>query len=176
MGEKRRYTEGLFSAEKVLEGIDVREGMTVIDMGFGNGYMSLNFSERVGGSGSVIAVDVNSEQVEDFKRSGLPENIEVICADATVGTGLDDSIADVIYISTVFHIFSGDKLKSFIKEIKRLLKSDGVIVIVEIIKAETGFGPPMDKRYSEEEVVALTGMTEVGRTMVSDAFYMLTLK
>src|SRR5438445_5820432 len=43
--------------EKVLDALNIREGMTVVDVGAGVGYFSLRLARRVRNDGRVLAVD-----------------------------------------------------------------------------------------------------------------------
>src|SRR5262245_8739409 len=43
--------------EKVLDALDIRPGMTVADIGAGNGYFTLRLARRVKDTGKVLAVD-----------------------------------------------------------------------------------------------------------------------
>ncbi len=46
----------------------VREGMTVLEPGPGMGFFTIELARRVGGSGRVIAVDVQAKMLEGLKR------------------------------------------------------------------------------------------------------------
>ena len=49
---------------KKLFGKYIKEGMTVIDIGCGGGFVTLGFAEMVGRSGKVIAADLQTEMLE----------------------------------------------------------------------------------------------------------------
>ena len=78
--------------------------------------------------------------------------IEPLVGDITKETGLATSSLDLVYLSTVIHGFSKTQIEGFLKEVKRLLKPDGRLAVVEIKKEETPFGPPLDIRFSPEEL------------------------
>ena len=46
----------------------VREGMTVLDLGCGPGFFSVEMARRVGESGSVIAVDLQEGMLERLRK------------------------------------------------------------------------------------------------------------
>ena len=71
---------------------------------------------------------------------------------------MEESSIDLIYLSTVFHGFQEDQIANFQKEIKRLLKPNARLAIVEIQKQDTPFGPPMDIRFSPEELIQTINM------------------
>ncbi|MGD2095732.1 MAG: hypothetical protein PVH77_12065, partial [Phycisphaerales bacterium] len=76
------------------------------------------------------------------------------------------------YLSTVFHGFSKDQIEGFEKEAKRLLKEGGKLAIVEIQKQETPFGPPLDIRYSPEDLRTTISLTPKAVIEVGQYFYM----
>jgi ubiquinone/menaquinone biosynthesis C-methylase UbiE len=48
----------------------------------------------------------------------------------------------------VFHIFSEAQIEGFATEIKRILKPNARLAIVNIKKEDTSFGPPIEMRSS----------------------------
>jgi ubiquinone/menaquinone biosynthesis C-methylase UbiE len=70
------------------------------------------------------------------------------------------------------HGFSIQQLQGFLTEAKRLLKPNGILAIVEIEKKETNFGPPLNLRYSPEELQEVVPMAPLSTVRVGDHFYM----
>ena len=66
---------------------------------------------------------------------------------------LEDASIDLVYLSAVFHIFSETRIEGFVKEMKRILKPEARLAIVNINKKETSFGPPIERRSSPEELI-----------------------
>ena len=89
--------------------------LRVIDVGCGNGYMSKEFSQLVGQSGKVFAIDRSKEAIEELKKEIMVTNIEPMEADITNKTPIADKSIDLIYLSTVFHIFSKEQIAHFQK-------------------------------------------------------------
>ena len=110
---------------------------TVLDAGCGNGYMSKLFSGKVAAPGKVYALDPDSRAISVLKEEIQGSNIEAMEGDITVETPIEEQSIDLIYLSTVFHGFSGKQLPGFFKEVNRLLKTDGLLAIVEFKKRET---------------------------------------
>jgi ubiquinone/menaquinone biosynthesis C-methylase UbiE len=65
----------------------------------------------------------------------------------------------LIYLSTVLHGFSEDQRNNFLVEEKRLLKPKVRLAIIEIQKQDTPFGPPLDIRFSPEELKEIINLT-----------------
>jgi len=78
----------------------------------------------------------------------------------------------LVYLSTVFHIFSDIQIVGFEKEITRILKSKAQLAIVNIHKEETPFGPPLEMRSSPEELRQKLSLTPKELIEVGDYFYM----
>jgi len=78
----------------------------------------------------------------------------------------------LIYVSMVIHGFSQAQMKGFMKEVKHLLKPDGQLAIVEIKKEETPFGPPIEIRFSPEELKKTISLTPANLIDVGQFCYM----
>ena len=176
-GEEKHHhggksSESLLDKEPILKALNIQPGLTILDAGCGNGYMSKIFSEKVTQSGKVYALDPDTESIEILKKEALESNIEAMEGDITRPTPLNSSSIDLIYLSTVFHGFMKQEIPGFVKEAKRLLKPNGVLAIVEIEKKETPFGPPMNIRFSPEELRNTIPLAPVNTIQVGEHFYM----
>jgi ubiquinone/menaquinone biosynthesis C-methylase UbiE len=167
-----RFTEGLIDSKLVLKALDIEAGQTILDAGCGNGYMAKLFSQQVGRSGKVYALDLNPHFTEILKNEVKGTNIETIEGDITKPTRLKPTSIDIIYLSTVFHVFSQHQRQGFLQEVKRLLKLKAFLAIVEIEKKETLFGPPLNLRYSPEELKKTVLLNPVNTVQVGEHFYM----
>ncbi len=108
----------------------INEGMTVLDLGCGPGFFTMDMAKMVGASGKVVAADLQDGMLEILKkkieRSGL-KNIELYITPKDK-LGLTEKF-DFILIFYVLHEIP-DQL-ALLKEIKTLLKPDGKVLIVE---------------------------------------------
>jgi len=75
----------------MLDHLDARPGMKVLEIGTGSGYNAALLSYLVGPGGKVISIDIVPELTELAKRNlekiGSPENVELITADGSGGYG-----------------------------------------------------------------------------------------
>ncbi len=92
--------------------------------------------------------------------------------DITGRTAIPSSSVDLLYLSTVFHIFKPAQVESFVSEVKRILKPGGTLAVVEIVKQKTPIGPPMEMRTSPEEMKQAVGLTAGDCYTVGEFFYM----
>lgn len=171
-----KSSERRLNKDIILKELNIRSGQTILDAGCGNGYMSKEFSKILNNTGKVYALDPDKAAIEILKEETKGTNIEPIVGDITKKTQIEGTSVDLIYLSTVFHGFSKDEIDGFQKEVKRLLKPNAILAIVEIIKEETPFGPPLDIRFSPEELQRTITLTTKDLVDVGKYFYMLTFK
>lgn len=171
-----KFTEGLLDNETILKALKIQSGQTVLDAGCGNGYMSKLFAQKVSPDGKVFALDPDSHFINILKSEIQGTCIETIEADITQPIKITPASVDLIYISTVIHGFSKDQMLGFIEEVNRLLKPGGTLAVVEIEKKETAFGPPLNLRYSPEELIEIIPLTPEGTVQAGEHFYMQTFR
>jgi ubiquinone/menaquinone biosynthesis C-methylase UbiE len=169
---RAKFTEDLLDNERILKALNIQTGQTILDAGCGNGYMSKLFAEEVTRSGKVYAVDTDPYFLSVLKDETQGTNIETIEGDITKTTLLKASSLDLIYISTVIHVFSKTQMQGFLSEAKRLLKPEAMLAIVEIEKKATPFGPPLEFRYSPEELKKIVPLVPVDTVQAGEHFYM----
>jgi len=117
--------------KKRVSGFGIEEGMTVVDYGCGPGRYSTVFAGLVGAEGKVYAVDIHELAIEAIKKKMEKHNlrnIEPVLAEG-YNSGLPDNIADVVCALDMF--FGIKNPAEFLAELKRITKSDGVLVIDE---------------------------------------------
>jgi ubiquinone/menaquinone biosynthesis C-methylase UbiE len=116
---------------KLLEELRIEQGMTVCDLGCGNGYYTLDLARQVGSNGKVLAVDIQPEMlhllVERAKQAGV-ENIEPIQSEP-FDPKLPDEAIDLILLVDVYHEFSFPV--HMLRAMRESLKPGGRIALVE---------------------------------------------
>jgi len=173
---KGRSSERHLNRDIVLKELNIRSGQTILDAGCGSGYMSKEFSKILNNTGKVFALDPDKAAIEMLKKETKGTNIKPIIGDITKETKIEDSSVDLIYLSTVFHGFSEGEIDGFQKEVKRLLKPNAVLAIVEFKKVETPFGPPLKIRYSPEELKKTITLTPKFFVEVGEYFYVMAFE
>ena len=117
-----------------IKKFDIKKGMTIVDYGCGPGRYSIRFAREVGPEGKVYAVDIHEMAIqaveEKIRKYGL-KNIETKLAKGyennVYDTGIQNETADMVCAIDMFFIIK--KPTDFLKEIKRILKKDGILVI-----------------------------------------------
>ena len=167
-----KFSEGLLDDETILANLNIYVGQTILDAGCGNGYMAKKFSKLVGNTGKIYALDPDQVSIANLKKEVEKTNIEAVVGDITKPTGLRASSIDLVYLSTVFHLFSKSQIQGFAAEIKRILKPNARLAIVNIKKEDTPFGPPVEMRSSPEELRKKVPLVPKLLIEVSEHFYM----
>jgi ubiquinone/menaquinone biosynthesis C-methylase UbiE len=168
-----KFSEGLLNDEIILDNLNICISQTILDAGCGNGYMAKKFSKLVGNTGKIYALDPDKELITNFKKEvGKESNINAFVGDSTKRTDLKNSSVDLVYLSTVFHIFSDIQIVCFENEIARILKPKAQLAIINIKKEETPFGPPLEMRSSPEELRQKLSFVPKELIEVGEHFYM----
>lgn len=148
--------EKILPAVKILSRFSLKENQRLADLGCGQGYFALKAAEIVGVQGAVKAVDIVSEQLQvprhKAQECGLAERIETYLAHGE-SIPLPDRDMDRGLIANVLHELK-DPL-NFLRDTRRILKSDGEVWVIEWQKKETPMGPPLKERRSLEEWITM---------------------
>ena len=113
----------------------VQEGQSFLDYGCGTGSFTIPAAKIVGKTGKVFALDYFPRQLEMVERQSQKEglsNIETILSDRS--TGLPDECIDVIWMCDVLHEIK--ERRAVLKELHRVLRSEGVLAIHDGMKDE----------------------------------------
>jgi ubiquinone/menaquinone biosynthesis C-methylase UbiE len=115
----------------LLANLGLKPGMTVCDMGCGNGFYSLPIARLVGPTGRVLAVDIQPEMLKMLEEREAAENLTNI--DTILGLlhdpKLPEGTVDLILLVDVYHEFSHPE--QMLTAMRRALKPDGRIALVE---------------------------------------------
>ncbi len=117
--------------EAMVEQLKLKPGMTVCDLGCGNGFHTIPMSKIVGKDGKVYAVDVQPEMLEMLSRridEERIENIELLLG-SVIDPKLPEGELDLVLMVDVYHEFSHPDL--MLSRIRKSLKPDGVVALVE---------------------------------------------
>jgi ubiquinone/menaquinone biosynthesis C-methylase UbiE len=112
----------------------VREGMLVIEPGCGMGFFTLDLARMVGGTGRVVAVDVQERMLAGLRRraarAGLTERVETRLATAE-GLGLADLAGRVDLVVAIHVVHEVPDTRAFFAELTAALKPGAVLLVIE---------------------------------------------
>ena len=123
--------------ERILEAVRVQEGSKVADIGCHQGYLTVKLAEKVGDSGKVYSVDIDSYQLsqlkENLEQRKLLERVEIIKGDYD-NPKLPLGILDAVVIIDSYHEM--DDYNKILEHIFDALKPGGRFVLIEPIAPE----------------------------------------
>jgi ubiquinone/menaquinone biosynthesis C-methylase UbiE len=159
-------------ADKVLKEIGLKNSDSFLDVGSGEGYLSIAASKIVGEKGKVYALDSHQESIDRLREHIHREkisNLEAIVADATRKIPLENGIVDVCLMANVLHGFAHDKeVARVMHEISRLMKTGGTFAVVDFKKIDPPPGPPSSIRLAPDEVEAKLSKYGFRKTRIAD--------
>jgi ubiquinone/menaquinone biosynthesis C-methylase UbiE len=151
-----RPSSVFFKSSQVLKLLDINIGDQILDVGCGNGYISLAISDIVGDKGKVFAIDIDEQSINALKSEiniKKIKNIEAIKGDISDEVPLEDGIIDICLMVNVFHgLVENNEVETALKEIKRVQKIGGILFIIEFKKIESTPGPPLSVRLAPKEI------------------------
>ena len=115
----------------MLANLGLKPGMTICDMGCGNGFHSLQLAKMIGKKGIVVGVDVQPEMLSMMRRRMEEQGIENIIPilGSYHNPHLPPASIDLVLMVDVYHEFSHPE--QMLAAIRASLKPDGRIVLVE---------------------------------------------
>jgi len=141
-----------------IKQLGLAEGMSVADFGAGSGFYSIEAAKKVKESGKVYVVDIQKDLLDRVKNLAKKErlaNIEIIWGDIEKvgGSKLGDLSVDVVIISNV--LFQIENKESLLKEISRVLKHGGRVLVIDWTDSFGGMGPAQESIFTEDQVKKL---------------------
>lgn len=141
--------------QKIVDQLDLSPELHIADFGSGAGNYVMAIAHKLKGSSTakVFAVDVQKELLNRIHQQAEQENlssVHIIWGDIEEENGSrlrHESIDVVIVANTLFQV--GEKV-SMLKEVRRVLKPGGKLVIVDWSESFGNIGPKENEVISEE--------------------------
>ena len=115
----------------MLANLGIKPGMTVCDMGCGNGFYALQLAKMVGPRGQVLGVDIQPEMLKFLRNRMEQRNINNITP--ILGSLHDPRLprnqVDLVLLVDVYHEFSHPE--QMLKSIRDSLSPTGVVALLE---------------------------------------------
>jgi ubiquinone/menaquinone biosynthesis C-methylase UbiE len=143
----------MFSApEKNIEQLAIQPNQIVADFGAGSGAYTLAAAKALNGTGKVYAIDVQKDlltRLESTCRDQHISNVGFIWAnlDNAGGAKLADQSVDVAIVSNV--LFQVEDKKTTLEEIKRVLRNNGTLLLVDWTSSFNNMGPTREQVFPE---------------------------
>ena len=118
---------------KNLKQFGLRDDMLVADLGAGTGFYSIPAAQMVP-RGKVYAIEIQRDFLNTIKNKAKDANINNIeCLHGNIekkgGTKLKDGIVDAVIVSNI--LFQIENKERFIEEVKRILKTEGRVLLID---------------------------------------------
>jgi ubiquinone/menaquinone biosynthesis C-methylase UbiE len=165
----------ILDSASILDKLELRGEMVFADLGCGTGFFAIPAARRVK---KVFALDIQPEMLEILRDKIKKEkitNIEALLSGESSIPLLDKSV-DILLTANVFHEL--EDRSALLREVKRVLKMNGRLMIIDWKKMEMDFGPPLQERLDEKEVIATcfrNGFTLIEKLNIGPYNYLLIL-
>lgn len=163
--------------KQTLTKIGFKENMTLCDIGAGTGIFS--FAAAQISCNAIYALDISKNMIQLLEKRKIEkdtQNLKIIKVDSST-LPLNSSSCDIAIMVTVLHEIE-DK-DSMLQEIKRILKADGKLFIIEFYKRKTSMGPVVEHRIAEElveEIGNRNGFKIIDKFSLGENFYGILLE
>ena len=118
--------------DTVLARARITRGETVADVGTGTGLIAIAAVERVGPDGTVVAIDISADCLEEVRRIATAPNIVYLIGTAEVLPLPNESIDAVLTRSVLIYVSEKDEAAS---EFFRVLRPGGRVSLFEPINS-----------------------------------------
>ena len=160
--------------DEFLKAADVKKGETVADIGCGGGFFTWKFASMVGSEGRVYATEINEDAlhyVREFKETYGISQITAMEAKMN-DCSLPENSLDMIFMCSMYHAVYITDIEfvkdDFIASLKKALKKDGRLVIVDNNITEAGTPSYYGPGINPELVIAQ--LHYYGFTLVSEIY------
>ncbi len=146
-----RFRRWLQNPLKILSPY-IEEGMTVLDLGCGPGFFSIDIAKLVGKSGRVIAADLQEEMLQKLRdKIQGTEFEERITLHKSQKNRIDMS-ENVDFVLAFYMVHEVPNQEEFLNEIGSILKPNGQVLIVEppFHVSKSAFGETIIKAQNAE--------------------------
>ncbi|WP_354324526.1 class I SAM-dependent methyltransferase [Porphyrobacter sp. MBR-155] len=157
-------------AQVVMDLANIRAGMTVADIGAGEGYYTVRLAERVGADGRVLAQDISRDALERLGRRVERERLENISI--KLGEAADPQLPpdsfDRIFMVHMYHEVT--EPYAFLWHMWPALNAGGQIIVVESNSPIGTHGMPHRLLFCEFEAVGYVLVEYVERPDIKGYF------
>lgn len=138
---------------EVMAALALKEGEVIADIGAGSGYFTVRLAHHVGDKGRVYAVDISPEMIVHLNRrirDSQQKNVVTILAAPDDPLLADASINRFFICDTWHHINDHSR---YLACLRKMLQSDGQVVMIDFKKIKTPLGPPLEMRIDRDDLV-----------------------
>jgi len=138
--------------EEILNAVEIKSHIVAADLGCGSGYFTVPLARKVK---KVYGIDIQKEMLNFLKNKIIRLRIKNIVPRLSKPNEipLEKESIDLLVSVNTLHEF--DDKQKIIKEMARVVKKNGKVLIVDFKKEETNFGPPVKIRVPKNRTIKL---------------------
>jgi len=148
----------LIDFAKLKDLLEIKPGITFLDVACGVGAYTLALAEHVGPQGRLFALDLWAEGIEMLTaevQARKVDHVEAHVADVSRHMPLEPDTVDLCLMATVLHDLIEDHTdQGTLQEVARVMKPGSTLAVIEFKKIDGPPGPPRHIRLSPEETDA----------------------
>ncbi|MDZ7373029.1 MAG: class I SAM-dependent methyltransferase [candidate division KSB1 bacterium] len=169
--QPRRYAE--IEPASLLAWAGLRTGAAVLDLGCGTGFFARAAAQYLGGRGIVIGADVSRPMLQKAREASRGNGVWLV----QIGEGslpIATHSIDLAILGFVLH--EVEEVGPFLREVRRVLREEGKLLVAEWVKREEERGPRLAHRLSEMEVRRLLaghGFAITSTRTLGESYYAL---
>ncbi len=122
-----------------LQMLVAKEGEHILEIGFGTGNALLSLAKDVGESGSITGIDISEGMLkiaqQKLLKADLDERVKLDCGDGA-NLPYEASEFDAVFMSFTLELFDTPEILQVLKGCHRLLKPEGRLAVVAMVKKE----------------------------------------
>lgn len=151
-----RSSESFIDARDIISRLDLDGNEVFMDAGCGDGHVAMEAHEIMDDEATIYALDIYEPSITDLKKDikekGIT-NVIPVQSDIAGFIVLGDDTVDICLLINVFHGFIARKnTDEAITELKRVIKPDGKIAVMDYKKIDTGYGPPFKFKIAPDDL------------------------
>ena len=124
--------------ERMLDLARVTPGEKVLDVGCGTGTLAIAAKRRVGDAGTVDGIDASVKMIERARKKAKRARVDAVFRVALAeSTPFETSRFDLVLSTVMLHHLPRDTRAQAIQEMRRVIKPDGRVLIVDFGKQTT---------------------------------------
>jgi ubiquinone/menaquinone biosynthesis C-methylase UbiE len=139
--------------QEVMTALGIKAGEVIADIGAGSGYFTFRLAHRVGDKGKIYAVDVSPDMILHINRRIRElnvRNVVSVLSDPDDPLLPDHSIDRFFFSESWHHI---EKQTKYLALMKRMLKPEGEVVMIDFQKKALPVGPPLQMKIAREDLI-----------------------
>lgn len=149
--ERRRWQD----PDRILSAVGVKQGMTFIDLGCGEGFFALPAARLVGPGGHVFAADINAEAIAQLEVNATAAGLHNITSSVAEAEESEfcHHCADFVFFGNNLHDFRVPE--QVIANAGKMLSPGGSLIDLDWKDQPMDLGPPLEKRFSLQKATRM---------------------